>query len=79
MDDVAEQQELASEIADAIANPVGFSKDVDEVSLTSPPTPFAKLWKGREEKKDTLCIYAQICFFIAQKKRIISLLFNCFK
>ena len=32
MDDIAEQQEIASEIADAISNPVGFSQDVDEVS-----------------------------------------------
>ena len=31
MDDVAEQQEIASEISDAISNPVGFGQDMDEV------------------------------------------------
>jgi len=33
MDDVAEQQEIANEISDAISNPVGFQQDVDEVSV----------------------------------------------
>jgi len=33
MDDVAEQQEIANEISDAISNPVGFQQDVDEVSF----------------------------------------------
>jgi len=33
MDDVAEQQEIANEISDAISNPVGFQQDVDEVSI----------------------------------------------
>ena len=32
MDDVAEQQEIANEISDAISNPVGFGQDMDEVS-----------------------------------------------
>lgn len=31
MDDVAEQQEIANEISEAISNPVGFGTDVDEV------------------------------------------------
>ena len=31
MDDVAEQQEIANEISDAISNPVGFGQDVDDV------------------------------------------------
>lgn len=31
MDDVAEQQEIANEISEAISNPVGFGQDVDEV------------------------------------------------
>ncbi len=31
MDDVAEQQEIASEISDAISNPVGFGTEMDEV------------------------------------------------
>ena len=31
MDDVAEQQEIANEISDAISNPVGFNTDLDEV------------------------------------------------
>jgi len=33
MDDVAEQQEIANEISDAISNPVGFQQDVDEVNI----------------------------------------------
>jgi hypothetical protein len=33
MDDVAEQQEIANEISDAISNPVGFGQDVDDVSI----------------------------------------------
>lgn len=36
MDDVAEQQEIANEISDAISNPVGFGQDVDEVSIKCP-------------------------------------------
>ena len=35
MDDVAEQQEIANEISDAISNPVGFGQDMDEVCKTS--------------------------------------------
>lgn len=31
MDDIAEQQQIATEIIDAISNPVGFGQDVDEV------------------------------------------------
>jgi len=37
MDDVAEQQEIANEISDAISNPVGFNTDMDEVC--SPHSP----------------------------------------
>ncbi|XP_014681040.1 PREDICTED: charged multivesicular body protein 4b-like isoform X2 [Priapulus caudatus] len=33
MDDVAEQQEIANEISDAISNPIGFGTDVDEDEL----------------------------------------------
>ncbi|ELT87311.1 hypothetical protein CAPTEDRAFT_168545 [Capitella teleta] len=33
MDDVAEQQEIANEISEAISNPVGFGQDVDEDDL----------------------------------------------
>lgn len=33
MDEVAEQQEIANEISDAISNPIGFGQDVDEVIL----------------------------------------------
>jgi len=33
MDDVAEQQEIANEISDAISNPVGFGQDVDDDDL----------------------------------------------
>ena len=35
MDDIAEQQEIASEISEAISNPVGFGTDVDEVCDSS--------------------------------------------
>jgi len=31
MDDIAEQQDVAKEISDAISNPVPFGQDVDEV------------------------------------------------
>ena len=31
MDDIAEQQDVANEISEAISNPVGFGQDVDEV------------------------------------------------
>jgi hypothetical protein len=33
MDDIAEQQDVAKEISEAISNPVAFGQDVDEVSL----------------------------------------------
>ena len=33
MDDIAEQQDVAREISDAISNPVGFGEDVDEVRM----------------------------------------------
>ena len=33
MEDIAEQQEVANEIADAISNPVGFNREVDEDDL----------------------------------------------
>lgn len=32
MDDIAEQQDVAKEISEAISNPVAFGHDVDEVS-----------------------------------------------
>ena len=35
MDEVAEQQEVANEITEAISNPVGFNQDVDEVASAS--------------------------------------------
>ena len=31
MDDIAEQQEIANEISEAISNPIGFGQDMDEV------------------------------------------------
>ena len=34
MDDVAEQQEIANEISEAISSPVGFGQDVDEVGVS---------------------------------------------
>lgn len=33
MDDIAEQQEVANEISDAISNPIGFGQDMDEDDL----------------------------------------------
>merc|ERR1711902_261 len=33
MDDIAEQQDVAKEISEAIANPVGFGQDFDEDEL----------------------------------------------
>lgn len=33
MDDIAEQQDVAREISDAISNPVAFGQDVDEDDL----------------------------------------------
>lgn len=34
MDDIAEQQDVAREISDAISNPVAFGHDIDEVNLS---------------------------------------------
>ena len=53
MDDVAEQQEVANEISEAISNPVGFGQDIDDVSswhlqfgLSSPlQTVYFQLWR----------------------------------
>lgn len=33
MDDIAEQQDVAREISEAISNPVAFGQDVDDVSF----------------------------------------------
>ena len=33
MDDIAEQQDVAREISEAISNPVAFGQDIDEASL----------------------------------------------
>jgi charged multivesicular body protein 4 len=33
MEDIAEQQDLANEIADAISNPIGFGNDIDDADL----------------------------------------------
>ena len=35
MDDIAEQQEVAREISEAISNPVAFGQDIDEVYIYS--------------------------------------------
>ena len=35
MEDVAEQQDIANEISDAISNPVGFNTEFDDVSATN--------------------------------------------
>lgn len=32
MDDIAEQQDVAKEISEAISNPVAFGQDIDEVN-----------------------------------------------
>lgn len=34
MDDIAEQQDVANEISEAISNPTAFGHDVDEVSVS---------------------------------------------
>lgn len=34
MDDIAEQQEVAREISEAISNPVAFGQDIDEVTFS---------------------------------------------
>ena len=34
MDDIAEQQDVAKEISEAISNPVAFGQDVDEVNCS---------------------------------------------
>ena len=46
MDDVAEQQEIANEISDAISNPVGFGQDMDEVNRENYIQPFSMLGKN---------------------------------
>lgn len=51
MDDVAEQQEIANEISDAISNPVGFGQDVDEVWL-------AEIWINKLFLFDIYRLYA---------------------
>lgn len=33
MDDIAEQQQVADELTNAISNPIGFGHDVDEVCM----------------------------------------------
>ena len=33
MEDIAEQQDVANEIAEAISNPVGFGNEIDESEL----------------------------------------------
>jgi len=34
MDDVAEQHDIADELSDALANAVGFSQDISDVSIS---------------------------------------------
>lgn len=34
MDDIAEQQDVANEISQAISNPIGFGEDIDEDELS---------------------------------------------
>ena len=36
MDDIADQEDVAREISEAISNPVAFGQDVDEVSKSNP-------------------------------------------
>lgn len=35
MDDIAEQQQIAGEISNAISNPVGFDSNIDEVNSST--------------------------------------------
>ena len=36
MDDIADQEDVAREISEAISNPVAFGQDVDEVNKSNP-------------------------------------------
>lgn len=51
MEDIAEQQEVANEIAEAISNPVGFGQDLDEDELL----------KELEELEQVVFFYLVIC------------------
>jgi len=35
MDDVAEQHDIADELSDVLANAVGFSQDISDVSISN--------------------------------------------
>lgn len=63
MEDIAEQQEVANEIAEAISNPVGFGQDVDEDELL----------KELEELEQVVSIFV-LCLF--SSSLIFSLIIN---
>ena len=52
MDDIAEQQDVAREISDAISNPVSFGQDMDEVG-------------GAVGCPVCLSVYVYVCRYIA--------------
>ena len=69
MDDVAEQQEIANEISDAISNPVGFGQDMDEVNRENYIQPLACWVKISAEDilKDSYYFSWKIGFYIPCK------------
>ena len=44
MDDIAEQQEVAKEISDAISNPVAFDRGLDESELMAELEALEQVW-----------------------------------
>lgn len=42
MDDIAEQQQIAGEISNAISNPVGFDSNIDDVNSSKKKIPNKK-------------------------------------
>lgn len=62
MEDIAEQQEVANEIAEAISNPVGFRSDIDEDDLL----------KELEELEEVCCIFFTFCYISLFRKILTS-------
>ena len=51
MDDIAEQQEVANEIADAISNPVGYGNFIDEDELEAEFAALEDQLEGEEQQQ----------------------------
>ena len=67
MDDIAEQQEIANEIGEAISNPIGFGQDMDEVNFScifimSPP-PFGR---GGTSRFTVVSSHPNVCLRLCQ-------------